>query len=149
VPAVVEPEPFAPAAAGEPLAAPGSPFGAPTISSLNEVWPAVLDTVRAENGLLAAIMATATPVAVTGDIVEIAFPKSEAFAHRKAEDQANRQIVAEALRAVVGSPLRPEFELRDEMPAVEELPPPSEDEWIARFKEAFDAEELTHEEEPR
>jgi hypothetical protein len=143
VPAV---EPSVPAA--EVFAEAPSPFGAPTIASLNEVWPAVLDTVRSENGLLAAIMATATPTAVKGDVVEIAFPKSEAFAHRKAEDQANRQIVAEALRAVLGTPLRPEFELRDEMPAVEELPPPSDDEWIERFKDAFDAEELTHDEEP-
>jgi DNA polymerase-3 subunit gamma/tau len=134
------------AVADAPPAAPGGP--APELASLVELWPAVLDTVRAENGLLAAILATAHPVAIDGSAVTFAFPQSEAFSHRRAGDAANREVVAQALRAVTGHPLRPSFELRDEVPVAEEPPPPTEDEWIARFKEAFDAEELTHDEEP-
>ncbi len=154
---VVEPAPPAapptpaPPAVEEPVAAPvavADPAGTPTIETVAELWPAVLDTVRAENGLLAAILATAQPVAVSGAEVEIAFPKSEAFGHRKADDTANKEVVAQALRAVTGHPLRPTYELRDELPIAEEPPPPTEDEWIARFKDAFDAEELTHDEEP-
>jgi hypothetical protein len=105
--------------------------------------------VRADNGMLAAIMATGQPIAIDGSTLQIAFPRSETFAHRKADDAANREAVAQALREVTGHPLRPDYELRDEMPAVEEPPPLTEDELIARFKEAFDAEELIHDEEPQ
>jgi hypothetical protein len=107
----------------------------------------VLDTVRAENGLLAAILASAHPVALDGAVLTLAFPQSEAFSHRKAEDGGNREIVARALRAVTGHELRPDFELRDEVPIAEEPPPPTEEELIARLKEAFDAEELIHDDE--
>jgi DNA polymerase III subunit gamma/tau len=150
-------EPFvAPPAASDPSAQPDpapvavaqAAFPGPTLESLSDVWSAVLDAVRAENGLLAAILATASPVGVSDDVVQIAFPMSEAFAHRKATDSANREIVAQALRAITGHPLRPEYELRDEVSMAEEPPPLNEDELIARLKEAFDAEELTTDEEP-
>jgi hypothetical protein len=104
--------------------------------------------VRGENSMLAAILDTAQPIGVDGIVVTVAFPLSEAFLHRKAEDTANREIVAEALRAVTGHPLRPSYELRDDLPTADAAPAPTEEEWIARFKDAFDAEELTHEEEP-
>lgn len=128
--------------------APTAATGQPTIDSINEIWPAVLDAVRSENGMLAACLGSAQPVGVDGGTVSIAFPRSEAFAFRKADDTDKRELVAQALRAVTGHPLRPDYELRDEMPAVEEAPPLSEDELIDRFKQAFDAEELTHDEEP-
>ncbi|UGS34548.1 DNA polymerase III subunit gamma/tau [Capillimicrobium parvum] len=129
--------------------APGAGAGpAPAVEMLADVWPAVLDSVRAENALLAAILDTARPVAADGTVVTIAFPQSEAFLHRKADDPAHREVVAEALRAVTGHALRPSYELRDDLPTAAEAPAPTEEEWIARFKEAFDAEELTHDEEP-
>lgn len=120
---------------------------APDLDALAELWPAVLDSVRADNGMLAAILDTARPVGVDGGVVTIAFPQSEAFLHRKADGAANREVVAGALRAVTGHALRPAYELRDDLPDAAEAPAPTEDEWIARFKEAFDAEELTHDEE--
>ncbi|HEU4656377.1 MAG TPA: DNA polymerase III subunit gamma/tau [Capillimicrobium sp.] len=135
-----EPEP-------EPAASPVAVAASPSVETLVELWPAILDTVRAENGLLAAILSSARPVGIDGPTATFAFPQSEAFGHRKAEDAANRQIVAQALRAVTGHELHPTFELRDELPIEDVPPPPTEDEWIARFKEAFDAEELTPDEE--
>jgi len=46
------------------------------------------------------------------------------------------------VRTVTGSALRPAYEFRElETPAA-----PTEDEWIDRFKTAFDAEEITSEE---
>jgi hypothetical protein len=124
-----------------------SPGVPPARDDLVELWPAVLDSVRTTNGLLAAILAACQPVGVEGAVVTLAFPQSEAFGHRKADDASHRAVVAEALRAVTGHALRPAYELRDDLPLAEEPPPPTEEEWIARFKEAFDAEELTHEEE--
>jgi len=118
--------------------------GAPAIESVAELWPAVLDAVRAENGMLAACLGSAQPVALAGGMLQIAFPSSESFAHKKCDDLANRELVAQALRTVTGHALNPDYELRDELSIAEEPPPLSEDEVIARFKEAFDAEELTH-----
>ncbi|MBX5443386.1 MAG: hypothetical protein IRZ32_17900 [Solirubrobacteraceae bacterium] len=113
-----------------------------------ELWPAVLDAVRAENGMLAACLGSAQPVGVDGNVVTIAFPRSEAFAYRKADDAEKRDLVAEALRSVTGHPLYPAYELHDELPTVEEAPPLSEEELIARFKDAFDAEEIPPDDEP-
>jgi hypothetical protein len=47
---------------------------------------------------------------------------------------------------VTGTALRPAYELREPEPGDEEAPP-SEDEWINRFKTAFDAEEIADGEE--
>ncbi len=140
-----EPEP-APPPAPEPAPAPASP--APPIETVAELWPAVLDAVRAENGMLAACLGSAQPVGVDGNVVTIAFPRSEAFAYRKADDAEKRDLVAEALRSVTGHPLYPAYELHDELPTVEEAPPLSEEELIARFKDAFDAEEIPPDDEP-
>jgi DNA polymerase-3 subunit gamma/tau len=151
------PQPPAEASHGAPVAvveavaveAPAAGAGpAPQLDALVDLWPAVLDTVRAENGMLAACFGSAQLVAVEGAAVTIAFPRSEAFAFRKADDTEKRELVARALRSVTGHPLRPSYELRDELPAADEAPRLTEDELIARFKEAFDAEELTHDEEP-
>ena len=130
----------------EPVVSVPPAAGAPAFASVSELWPAVLDAVRAENGMLAACLGSAQPVALDGTTLQIAFPASEGFAHKKCADSANRELVARALRSVTGQELTPDYELRDELPIAEEPPPLSEDEVIARFKEAFDAEELTHDE---
>jgi DNA polymerase-3 subunit gamma/tau len=154
-----EPAPAAAAANGAPAPAEPEPEpepaqvavatgDAPALETVAELWPAVLDAVRAENGMLAACLGSAQPVAVDGGVVTIAFPRSEAFAYRKADDAEKRELVAEALRSVTGHQLRPGYELHDELPTIEEAPPLSEDELIARFKDAFDAEELTPDDEP-
>jgi len=129
------------------VSTPVAAAGAPALESVTELWPAVLDAVRAENGMLAACLGSAQPVALAGGMLLIAFPSSESFAHKKCDDLANRELVAQALRTVTGHTLNPDYELRDELPIADEPPPLSEDEVIARFKEAFDAEELTHDEE--
>jgi len=142
-PAPAEPEPEP-----EPAQVAVAAGDAPALETVAELWPAVLDAVRAENGMLAACLGSAQPVAVADGVVTIAFPRSEAFAYRKADDTEKRELVAEALRSVTGHPLRPGYELHDELPTIEEAPPLSEDELIARFKDAFDAEELTPDDEP-
>ena len=95
----------APAAVAEAVAVEAHPVGAgpaPELETLTELWPAVLDTVRAENGMLAACLDSAQPIAVESTVVSIAFPRSEAFAFRKADDTEKRELVAQALRSVTG-----------------------------------------------
>jgi DNA polymerase-3 subunit gamma/tau len=124
------------------------------LDRLRELWPAVVDTVRAENAMLAAALAEASPVAVDGDEAIFAFPPSAAFSKRMAESEPHRRIVAEALRALAGTGLRPRYELRElapeeQSPAVAAAAEPaiSGEELVGRFVAEFDAEELIEDDE--
>ncbi len=140
---------LAPAAARVPATgAAAAPAASPStdpidVAELRSMWPAVLDLVRGENALLAAVIADAQPVELAGEELTVAFAPSAAFLKKKAEDAANRTAVAEALRQVTGRRLRPSYELRElleeEGGAVVTL---SEEELVARFMSEFDAEEL-------
>jgi len=118
------------------------------LDSLRAVWPAVIETVRSENALCAAVLAGAIPVAVDGDRVTIAFPPTDdaSFLRRKAEDEGYRRCVATALRTVTGARTQVAYvlgELRDdEDGATVVAEPPTEDEWVARLVTEFDAEEI-------
>jgi DNA polymerase-3 subunit gamma/tau len=132
------------------------PGGELDLVALRGLWPAVVDAVRAENAMLAAALAEARPVAVEAGDVLFAFPSGAAFSKRMAESDAHRRIVAEAIRALGGTLLRPRYELREL--AVGEAPAPaavaaaepgiSGEELVDRFVAEFDAEELIeHDEE--
>ena len=117
------------------------------VEAFDALWPAVLELVGAENKLLSAVLAEARPVGVSEEELTVAFPPSASFSKKKAEDSAHRATVTEALRQLTGQRrLRVAYELR------EELPPPAqgqaggaprtEEEWVARLTEEFDAKEL-------
>ncbi|MHB8241276.1 MAG: DNA polymerase III subunit gamma/tau [Solirubrobacteraceae bacterium] len=164
-PSITTPEPppeTAPAAAVPvPLAAP-APMDMPIpvesspppaqppaadLEAMCALWPAVVDLVRSENALIAAVIGEARPVAAEGDDLTLAFAATAQFLKKKAEDPANRVTVGEALRAVSGKRWRLSYELREE-PAAGEAPQrseQSEEEWIRRFMEEFDAEEVLDE----
>jgi DNA polymerase-3 subunit gamma/tau len=114
------------------------------LESLRSLWPAVVELVRVENGLLGALVAEAHPVALDGEDLTVGFAPTAQFLKKKAEDRANRVTVTEALRDVTGRRWRVSYELRDELDTqggpdrVEH----SEEEWVRRFMEEFDAEEL-------
>jgi DNA polymerase-3 subunit gamma/tau len=115
-----------------------------TLESVSMLWQAVVDLVRSENGLLGALIAEAQPVAVDGEDLTLAFASTAQFLKKKAEDPANRAAVGEALRTIAGGRWRLSYELRDELapqdrPQVAEH---SEEEWVRRFMEEFDAEEI-------
>jgi DNA polymerase-3 subunit gamma/tau len=115
------------------------------IESLYALWPAVVDLVRSEHALLGAVIGEARPVAVDGEELTLAYPFTAEFYKKKAEDPANRVAVGEALGTLAGGRWRLRYELR-ETPASEEnelTQERSEEEWIARFVDEFDAEELT------
>ena len=124
------------------------PVGAPVprdIESIYALWPAVVDLVRSENGLLGACIDEARPVAVEGEELTLAYPFTAEFYKKKAEDPANRAAVGEALGALAGGRWKLRYELRDTPAGEDEQASParSEEEWVARFMEEFDAEELT------
>jgi DNA polymerase-3 subunit gamma/tau len=119
------------------------------------LWPAVLDQVRQSGSeLLSAVFQAARPVAVDAErgVLEIGFPPSAAFNKRKAEAQANRDRLEEAVRTIVGESLRPVYVLLDTDDAESENggePALSEEELIDRIKSEFDAEEFEAEEESK
>jgi DNA polymerase-3 subunit gamma/tau len=118
------------------------------IEAVYALWPAVVDLVRSEHALLGAVIGEARPVAVDGEELTLAYPFTAEFYKKKAEDPANRVAVGEALGALAGGRWRLRYELRDapaggEQEAAQEH---SEEEWIARFVDEFDAEELIDQE---
>jgi DNA polymerase-3 subunit gamma/tau len=108
-----------------------------------DLWPAVVEQVREENKMLAALLKDARPVRVSERELELAFPAGAAFLKRKAEQDDHRRAAAEALHAVSGHALALRYEL-----AGEEVAGEAEDtvltgeELVQRFLEEFDAEEL-------
>jgi DNA polymerase-3 subunit gamma/tau len=117
--------------------------GGTEIDSLRAAWPTVVDIVRAENALLGALIEEAEPAAVAGEQLTVAFAASAPFLKKKAEDPANRAAVAAALSRVVGGHWSLSYALGRE----EGQPGPrrragSEEEWVTRLMEEFDAEEL-------
>src|SRR5262249_10542138 len=96
------------------------------------------------NALLGALIAEARPVAAEGDDLILAFAASAQFLKKKAEDPSNRMTVGEALHAITGVRWRLSYELREAPagasgPAAEQT---SEEGWVRRFIDEFDAEEL-------
>jgi hypothetical protein len=106
------------------------------------LWPEVLDTVRASNAMLGAVVDVASPVELAGDRLVLAFGKDAAFLRQKAEERATRSALGEAVRAVTGHALTFSYELREGQGAGEPAAL-SEDELVARLKDEFDAEELS------
>jgi len=145
-PAAREPEPAAPTPA-PPLQPPAGP---PELATVAACWPAVIDLVRKDNQMLAALLADARPVALQEHDVTVAFPSGKAFLKRKAEQDDYRRVTAEALRAVIGTPLVLRYELRDEPEPADPAAQPgglSHEELVKRLVEEFDAQEVLDDEE--
>ncbi|HSZ70494.1 MAG TPA: DNA polymerase III subunit gamma/tau [Solirubrobacteraceae bacterium] len=151
-PAPEPPAPEPPAPEPPAISTPVTP--APAVAALDvsdldalvALWPAVLELVGAENKLLSAVLAHAQPVAVRDGELLVAFAATASFPKKKAEDREHRATVTRALRELTGDAhIRVEYELRDELPAAAGEPEPAprtEEEWVARFKDELDAEEL-------
>ena len=149
-PESIEPSPLD---AGElpPLEPGESPAFLPAndLESLQALWPAVVELVGMENKMLSAVLVDARPVAMAGEDLTVAFASSAAFLKKKAEHPDNRAIVSEALRQLSGGRWRLSYELLEaDAEDASELPVPTEEEWVARFMEEFDAEELSSDQAP-
>ncbi len=118
-----------------------------SLESLCELWPAVVEAVRAPNAMLAAAIVAARPVELDGEELLVAFDPDASFMMKKASNPDNRELVAQALRELTGRPLRPAYELRADMAPVAgpATGGHSEEEWVARFMDELDAEELSGE----
>ena len=141
----------APPSRPRPAAAPHrGPSGELDLAALRELWPAVVDAVRAENGLLGAALEKAQPVEVEGGEATFAFAREESFFKGTAERDEHRQRVAETMRSLAGTALRPRYELRElaaeEPPAPPAVTAPTDDDLVDRFVAEFDAEELIDDE---
>jgi DNA polymerase-3 subunit gamma/tau len=151
----------APAVAAVAVVDPGAPQTTPTFSAgvelsleaFGDVWPAVVESLRADAPMLASLLDDAQPASLAGEGLTLAWPESSAFSKRKAEDPANRDLIAGAIRAVTGSSLRLAYALRADHEVVAAAtagePALSEEDLVKRFMDEFDAEELPPEpEEP-
>ncbi|MFI4991443.1 MAG: DNA polymerase III subunit gamma/tau [Solirubrobacterales bacterium] len=129
--------------AGEP-ASPAAQAIAEDLAPLLSWWPAVVELVRTDNALLGACIEEARPVEVTGEDLTVAFSATAPFLKKKAENPDNRAAVTAALRDVTGRRWRLSYELHDELVGAEGEGPGmlSEEEWLKRFIDEFDAEEL-------
>ncbi len=117
------------------------------LDTARALWPRVVEQVRAENALLAALLADAQPIVVGERDLTLAFPAGAAFLKRKAEQDEHRRAAAEALAAVSGYRLTLRYELRDTQED-DAVPILSGEELVRRFLEEFDAEEMLDEPAP-
>jgi DNA polymerase III subunit gamma/tau len=123
-----------------------APAAALDIDAAAASWPAVVDLVRAENAMLAALLSDARPVAVRDQELTVAFPGGAAFLKKKAEQEDYRRVAGEAVQAVTGQRLVLRYELRDGEEEPEGETVLSGEELVRRFVEEFDAEEVLEDE---
>jgi len=91
------------------------PVGAVELERVKALWPAVAEAVSEQNGMLGAALGAATPAGLDGERLTVAFPADAAFVKKKAE--ANRDLVAGAVRGLTGASVSLAFELSDAAPA--------------------------------
>jgi DNA polymerase-3 subunit gamma/tau len=125
---------------------PARPPSTDSLQALRDLWPSVVEAVRAPNAMLAAAIAEAVPVGLDGTELRVAFDATAPFMKKKAEDPNSRAVVDGALRELTGQRLRVAYELREQLTvAVDGDGSHTEEEWVARFVDEFDAEELAGE----
>ncbi|HEY5976424.1 MAG TPA: DNA polymerase III subunit gamma/tau [Solirubrobacterales bacterium] len=117
-----------------------------SIDGIVQVWPAVLDNLRQNAPALAATFEGARPVTVGDGTLTIGFPPEFTFNKRKAEAPDKREVVSAAIEAVLGTTLRPAYELLDgeESPSGGDTAPDEvdHDALVEKLKSEFNAEEV-------
>jgi DNA polymerase-3 subunit gamma/tau len=120
-----------------------------TIEQVLNAWPAVVDQLRdSGSAMLSTLFDEARPLAIDEErsMLRIGFPPSAKFNKKKAEAKGNVERMTEAVGTVVGTPLRPAYELieEDDSPAAapDESAELSEEEKIDLIKDNFDATEV-------
>jgi DNA polymerase-3 subunit gamma/tau len=114
-----------------------------SLQALCDLWPAVVEAVKGPNAMLAAAIADAVPVGLEEGELLVAFDAASPFMKKKAEDPNNRAIVDGALRELTGQRLRVAYELREQLAGTAPERSHTEEEWVARFIDEFNAEELS------
>jgi hypothetical protein len=101
--------------------------------------------VRGENAMVGALLGEARPTALEGDRLTVCFPAAAEFSKKKAE--ANRPLLAGALRGLTGRSLTLAYDLSDDGPE-ETVTTLSEDELLERLKSEFGAREIFDDDDP-
>jgi DNA polymerase III subunit gamma/tau len=139
--------------AAEPEASTATATASVDIQRVVELWPAVVDHVRdSGSAMLSSLFDEAKPVGINEEraVLRIGFPASAKFNKKKAESSANLERMADAIGAIVGTRLRPAYELIDgpgEEGEPEEKTEMSEEELVDLVKDSFDASEVLPDEE--
>ncbi len=118
------------------------PAGALELEQVKALWPAVADAVGEENGMLGAAIGAAQPAGLEGDRLTVAFPADAAFVKKKAE--ANKELLASAVRGLTGHSLSLAFELSEDATAGAQATLDHE-QLIERLRAEFGAEEVFEE----
>jgi DNA polymerase III subunit gamma/tau len=143
------PEPEEPVAAV--AVAVAEPVAALELDLVCELWPAVVDAVRADDDLLAMCLTEARPVGCAERSLVIAFRPQDTMRRRKAESPRARQALAEAVRGLTGIAPQITVEAREpESAPVTTIAPPGDPEadLLERLKAEFDAEEILDDPDP-
>jgi DNA polymerase III subunit gamma/tau len=171
------PEPEAPASAPVPPAETASPAAPPVdqpaseepdspaeasvatatieIDRVVEAWPAIVGHFRdSGSAMLSTLFDEARPLEIEQErsMLRIGFPGSAKFNKKKAESSVNLERMTEAITLIVGTRLRPAYELieEDEPAAAPEVETQlSEDEKIDLIKDNFDATEVVPDDDAR
>ncbi len=128
---------------------------------ISDLWPGVIDLVRARNALLGAVIADGRPTGLAGDVLSISFPQSCSFSKKKAEDPSCKALVRDAIAELAGIHPTLRYQLSDaeehgeeqEQDGVHATDQSSEDshqeDLVKRIIAEFEAEELPPEDAPR
>jgi DNA polymerase III subunit gamma/tau len=118
------------------------------IERVVELWPAVVDHLRDHgSAMLSTLFDDARPLGIDEERsrIRIGFPSSAKFNKKKAESTGNIERMTDAIAAVVGTQMRPAYELTDEEngdAAPERSSELSEEDKIDLIKDTFDATEV-------
>ena len=136
------PEPRAPAPAAVESTSPPEPFD---LDRLRRAWPAVLDSLGVSaSGMVASYFDGTSPVDLSDSKLTVGFAADSAFNRRNAERKECREAIGRALTEVTGENFQIDYSsLGPEQPATDpESETLGEDDFIARVKSEFNAEEV-------
>ena len=153
VPAPPAPAPSPAVAQPEPVAAPPVPAPAPAADELDlekvtQVWPTVMEALRASgSGPTASYFEGTRPTGAGGGKVEIGFPPESSFNRRNAEKPERRQQLTAALHTVTGEELEVAYRDLDGPDSAAESfggadDKVGEDEFVEKVISEFNAEEV-------
>jgi hypothetical protein len=113
------------------------------LQQLQEAWSrAVLEAVEARSIPVASMLREAHPIALEGDRLTVEFAGEADFHRKLAEQPKNSAIIRDALYDVTGRKLAVEFTLGERSGADDEPETHNEKDFVALFKETFDAREV-------
>ena len=113
------------------------------LQQLQEAWSrAVLEAVEERSIPVASMLREAQPIALDADRLTVEFAGEADFHRKLAEEPKNSAIIRDALYDVTGRKLTLEFTLGERSGADDEPETHDEKDFVALFKETFDAKEV-------